>query len=181
MIKKFFLYFIIFIFSSPLFAIYTENKIPKPKIRKFDILKISDLTGRIQINTSIGGEIWIWNNLNNSEFSFNIDKISIGVDKYFLFYNGLTGLFEYNAENFLTTMSFGYKLRLYEILYTKLQVTTALYPYFDFGISISLGLEFSAFNLLRFYTYNNFTTFLINGKNMTSLYFNYYIGIGMYF
>lgn len=179
--NKFLILFIFFIFSSPLLSKYTEKKIPKPEIRKFDTLKISDLTNRIQINTSLGGSIWVWNNLNTSKFSFNIDKISIAVDKYFLFYNGLTGQINYNFINSLTTIELGYKLKLYEILYTKLQLKTAVYPSFDLGISISLGIEFSLFNLLRLYAYNNFTSFLINGRNTTELYLNYYIGIGTYF
>ena len=172
---------LLFIITTPLFSKYTENKIPKPEIREFNTLKISDLTQRIQINTAIGGDLWVWNNYNNSELGFNLDKISIGIDKYFLFYNGITSQLKYNFTSSLTVLSFGYKLKLYEVLYTKLQLKTAVYPYFDLGASVSLGIEFSLFNLLRVYTYSDLSTFILNSRNLTTLYFSYQIGIGTYF
>jgi len=168
-------------FSTSLFSEYSENKIPKPKINKFDTLKISDLTGRVQINTSLGGSIWVWENEEDSRLGFNIEDISIGVDKYFWFYNGVTGNLFHKFSDSLTSLSLGYKLNLYEFIYTKLEIETVVYPYFDLGLSISLGIEFSLFNLLRVFAYNDITTFLINGRNKTTIYLNYYLGLGFYF
>jgi len=168
-------------FNTSLFSEYSESKIPKPKMNKFDTLKISDLTGRIQVNASLGGTIWLWTNYNDSHLTFNVDDISIGVDKYFRFYNGITGNLFHKLSDSLTSLSLGYKLNLYEFLYTKLELETVIYPYFDLGLSVSLGLEFSLFNLLRVFTYSDITTFVINGRNITTIYLNYYLGLGFYF
>jgi hypothetical protein len=167
--------------TTSIYSEYTEKKIPKPEIRKFDTLKISDLTQRVQLNTAVGGNIWLWNNLNDSSFTFKIDEISIGVDKYFLFYNGITSKLLYNLNTSLTSISLGYKLKLYEFFYTKFELESIIYPSFDLGFSASVGIEFSIFNLLRIFTYTDFTSFLINGNNLTTVYLDYYIGLGIYF
>ena len=158
-----------------------RDRIPKPEIRNFDILKISDMTNRIQTNVSLGGSYWYWNNLNKSEFKLKINAISLGMDKYGLFYKALTGELKYDFINSDLVISGGYKLKLYGILYGKMQLKAKIYPYLDLGASFALGLEFSLFNLIRIYYYNEFTGFVINTANLTGLYFNHYFGMGVYF
>jgi len=181
--KKIFIFIlgIFLVLSANLQAEYAEKKIPKPEIRKFDTLKVSDLTKRTQINASLGGNIWLWNNLNNSELTFNIENISIGVDKYFLFYNSISANLMHNFNSSLTTLNLGYKLKLYGIFYSRFGLESALYPYMDFGLSVAIGIEFSLFNWLRVFSYTDFITFLINNRNLTTIYYNYYLGIGVYF
>ena len=180
MIKFFFFFFLLnFILLAK--SEYNEDKIPKPNINKFNTLKASDLTGRYQINTSLGGNIWLWDNLNDSQLTFNVENISLGLDKYLLFYDGLTANLSHNLELSLTSLSLGYKLKLYEFFYSKLGAKSALYPYWDFGLSASIGVEFSLFNVFRIFSYTDFTIFLLNKRNLTTIYLNYYLGVGVYF
>ena len=134
-------------------------------------------------------------------------NIQIGIDKYFLFYNALTFRLSYAHEYRQFSLASGYKLNLYKFIYTKLEFVTQIYTTryqtgylhknteglsvekysdslgWDIGVSGTLGSEFTLFNSnFRLMIYPLvLDIMIINDRNLTSLHWKSYMGIGFFF
>ena len=133
--------------------------------------------------------------------------IQIGIDKYFLFYNALTFRLSYTHKYRQLSLASGYKLNLYEFIYIKLELVTQFYTTryqtdylhkneeglnveqysdslgWDIGASGTLGSEFTLFNSnFRLMIYPLvLNIMLINDRNLTSLHWKSYLGVGFFF
>lgn len=166
------------------FIIFSAS-IPKP----IESLVEDKKEKKNMILVSTSTKLFFWKTEEGLTNNFQIDSEYFGFGAEFrdfpFFYYGFFAQFSmfYEKDVGLSDLEIGlgYLVYLFENVIFKMEAKNRVLPYIDFGVAISLGLEFSFFSKISFGIYSGPSLFFINGENQTTIIWNLSFASGTIF